>query len=112
MHTIIRDGEIERSPRGTLTFEGEPYGSQVSFFLVYNAPGEGPDLHTHPYSETWIVRSGRARFTADGDDIDAGPGDIVVVGPETPHKFKNAGDERLDVICIHASPRMIQTDLE
>ena len=63
MHTIIRDGEIERSPRGTLTFEGEPYGSQVSFFLVYNSPGEGPDLHTHPYSETWIVRSGRARMT-------------------------------------------------
>ena len=44
--------------------------------------------------------------------MEAGPGDIVVVGPETPHKFKNLGPDRLDVICIHASPRMIQEDLQ
>jgi mannose-6-phosphate isomerase-like protein (cupin superfamily) len=75
-------------------------------------PGRGPDLHKHPYSETWIVRSGKARFTADGQDIDAGPGDIVVAGPETPHKFENIGTERLDMVCIHAAPRIIQVDLE
>jgi mannose-6-phosphate isomerase-like protein (cupin superfamily) len=68
----------------------------------------GPELHKHPYSETWIVRDGKARFTADGLDIEAGPGDIVIVGAETPHKFKNIGAERLEIICIHASPRMIQ----
>ena len=111
MHRVIPDGEIERSPRGTLTFEGEEYGSGVSFFLVYNEPGAGPDLHRHPYSETWIVRSGKALFTADGEEVEAGPGDIVVVGPETPHMFKNVGTERLDVVCIHASPKMIQEDL-
>lgn len=94
-----------------MTFEGEAHGSGVSFFLVNNEPGAGPDLHRHPYSETWIVRSGRARITADGDDVEAGPGDIVVVAPETPHKFKNIGTERLDIICIHASPRMIQESL-
>ena len=112
MHKVIREGEIGRSPGGTLTFEGEPHGSGVSFFLVYNEPGAGPDLHRHPYSETWIVRSGAARFTADGEDIDAGAGDILVVGPNTPHKFKNAGSGRLDIVCIHASPRMIQEELE
>jgi mannose-6-phosphate isomerase-like protein (cupin superfamily) len=111
MHKVIRSGELKPSPGGTITFEGEPHGSGVSFFLVNNQPGAGPDLHRHPYSETWIVRAGRGRFTADGEEIDAGPGDIVVVGPETPHMFKNVGDERLDVICIHASPRMIQEDL-
>ena len=112
MHKVIREGEIGRSPGGTLTFEGEPHGSGISFFLVYNEPGAGPDLHRHPYSETWIVRSGAARFTADGEDIDAGAGDILVVGPNTPHKFKNAGSDRLDIVCIHASPRMIQEELE
>jgi mannose-6-phosphate isomerase-like protein (cupin superfamily) len=111
MHKVIRSGELEPSPGGTVTFEGEPHGSGVSFFLVNNQPGAGPDLHRHPYSETWIVRAGKGRFTADGEEIDAGQGDIVVVGPETPHMFKNVGDERLDVICIHASPRMIQEDL-
>ena len=112
MYRVIRSGEIPPSRSGTVKFEGEPYGSGVSFFLVNNQPGAGPDLHRHPYSETWIVRSGKALFTADGEQIDAGPGDILVVGPDTPHKFKNAGDERLDIVCIHASPRMIQEDLE
>src|ERR671910_128908 len=112
MYQVIRASDQQRSPGGTLTFEGEPHGSGVSFFLVDNEPGEGPDLHRHPYSETWIVRSGNARITADGGDIEAGPGDIVVVTPLTPHKFKNLGPGRLDIICIHASPRMIQESLE
>jgi mannose-6-phosphate isomerase-like protein (cupin superfamily) len=112
MHKIIREGEIRRSPGGTLKFEGEDHGSGISFFLVYNEPAAGPDLHKHPYSETWIVRGGTALFTADGEEIEAGPGDIVVAGPETPHKFKNIGSERLDIVCIHAAPRMVQVDLE
>jgi mannose-6-phosphate isomerase-like protein (cupin superfamily) len=112
MYRVIPAGELQPSPGGTITFEGEPYGSGVSLFLVNNAPGAGPDLHRHPYSETWIVRSGRARITADGVDIEAGPGDIMVVSAGTPHKFKNIGDGRLEIICIHASPRIIQDELE
>jgi mannose-6-phosphate isomerase-like protein (cupin superfamily) len=112
MHKVIRSGELTPSRGGTITFEGEPYGSEVSFFLVSNLPGSGPDLHKHPYAETWIVRSGTARFTAGDEEIDVGPGDIAVVGAETPHKFKNTGTGRLDIICIHPSPRMIQEDLE
>jgi len=112
MHSIIRSDELQPSPGGTITLEGEAYGSGVSFFLVNNEPGAGPDLHRHPYSETWIVRSGRARFTASGEELEAGPGDIVVVGAETPHKFKNPGPDRLELVCIHASPRMIQDSLE
>ena len=112
MYKVIRADEVQRSPGGTVTFEGEPHGSGISFFHVNNAPGEGPDLHRHPYSETWIVRSGTARMTADGQDIEAGSGDIMVVGPETPHKFKNTGHERLEIICVHSSPRIIQEELE
>jgi mannose-6-phosphate isomerase-like protein (cupin superfamily) len=111
-YKIIRSGELQPSPGGTVAFEGQPYGSGISFFLVNNEPGAGPDLHRHPYSETWIVRNGTARFTADGQAIEAGPGDILVVLGETPHKFKNIGSDRLDVICIHSSPRFIQEDLE
>ena len=112
MYNVIRSGELRPSAGGTVTFEGYEHGAGVSFFLVNNVPGVGPDLHRHPYSETWIVRSGRARFTADDEEIEVGPGDIVVVGSETPHKFKNVGSEPLDIVCIHASPRMIQESLE
>ena len=112
MHRLVRSGELRPSAGGTVTFEGESFGSGVSLFLVNNEPGGGPVLHRHPYSETWIVRSGRARITADGEDFEVGPGDIVVAGPETPHKFKNVGTDRLEITCIHSSPRIIQEDLE
>src|SRR5439155_19024233 len=84
LHSVLRADEQRRAPSRTLRFEGEGHGSGVSLFLVDNEPGEGPGLHRHPYSETWIVRSGRARFTADDQDLEAGDGDILVVGPGTP----------------------------
>jgi len=112
MYRVIRSGEIPPSPGGTIRFEGEPYGSGVSFFWVNNEPGAGPDLHRHPYSETWIVHRGKARIAADGDAVEVGPGDIIVASAETPHEFKNIGAERLEIICIHASPRIIQEELE
>lgn len=112
MVRVIRAGEFTPSPGGTVKFEGEPYGGEVSFFLVNNEPGAGPDLHRHPYSETWIIRSGNGLFTAGKESIAAGPGDILVVSAGTPHKFKNTGDGRLEVICIHASPCIIQEELE
>lgn len=104
MYNVIRSGELQPSPGGTVKFEGEPYDSGVSSFLVNNEPGTGPNLHRHPYSETWIVRSGKARITADGEDVEAGLGDILAVSAETPHKFKNIGAERLDIICIMHRP--------
>jgi mannose-6-phosphate isomerase-like protein (cupin superfamily) len=112
MHKVIRAGELQPSPGGTITFEGEPHASGVSFFLVSSQTGAGPRLHRHPYSETWIVRGGRALFTADGEELEAGPGDIVVVSTDAPHKFTSLGPERLDMVCIHDSPAMIQENLE
>lgn len=38
----------------------------------------------------------------------AGAGDILVVEAGIPHGFKNVGDGRLDVVCIHASDQVIQ----
>jgi mannose-6-phosphate isomerase-like protein (cupin superfamily) len=112
MHSIIRDGEIARSPGGTLKFEGEPYGEDASFFWVNNVPGAGPVLHRHPYAETWVIRSGKARFRAGDEELEAGPGDIMVVPAGVPHKFTNIGTERLEIFCIHPSPTIIQEDLE
>jgi hypothetical protein len=84
MVRVIRAGQLKPSRGGTITFHGEPYGSGVSFFLVNNVPGAGPDLYRHHDSETWIVRRGKARFTAGGEELEVGPGGIVVVAAETP----------------------------
>lgn len=110
--TVIRSGQLQRSPKGSLAFEGEAHGSEVSMYLIeYHQVGDGPDLHKHPYAETWIVRGGSARFTVGDDVIEGQSGDILVGPAEVPHMFKNVGPGVLDIICIHPSPRFIQEDL-
>jgi mannose-6-phosphate isomerase-like protein (cupin superfamily) len=111
MH-LIRPADQKRQPNRTLPFEGAPYGAGVSFFLVDNEPGDGPPLHRHPYPEMWIVRGGTARMTVDGEEVIVGEGDMAFVAANTPHKFTNIGDGRLDIICIHASETFIQENLE
>jgi quercetin dioxygenase-like cupin family protein len=93
-------------------FEGAPYGSDVSFFVVDAAPGDGPALHCHPYSETFVVQAGRARFEVDGRLVEAVAGDALVVAPGTAHAFCALGPERLQMVAIHAASRMETTWLE
>jgi hypothetical protein len=35
------------------------------------------------------------------------PADIVVIGSATSHRFTAIGDERLDMVCVHASDRFV-----
>lgn len=67
MYSVLRHREPQAGESRTVRFEGRNYGGGVSFFLVDNEPGQGPGLHVHPYSETWIVRTGEAEFTV-GDE--------------------------------------------
>jgi mannose-6-phosphate isomerase-like protein (cupin superfamily) len=107
MHHVIRSEELPPSATRTVQFEGEDYGAPISFILLDNEPGQGPGLHVHPYAETWVVRSGRALFRAGEEEIEAGPGDVLVVEGGTPHGFRNAGPGRLQMVCIHAAGRMV-----
>ncbi|GAB3170683.1 cupin domain-containing protein [Myceligenerans halotolerans] len=92
----------------TLRYEGRDHGSGVSFFLVTNDPGQGPGLHRHPYSETWSVLEGEATITIGEETVVARAGDTAVVQPDVWHGFTNTGTGTLRVMCIHASPTMIQ----
>jgi mannose-6-phosphate isomerase-like protein (cupin superfamily) len=114
MFTRVRKADLEAGAGTdrTVLFQGKVHGSGVSFFLVDNMPGQGPRLHRHPYTETWIVQSGQAVFLADGQEVRPDVGDVVVVAPGTAHKFVNVGPDRLQLVCIHASPELIQDDLE
>lgn len=112
MLIVAKEADLRLPGSRTTRFEGEVYGSGVSFFHVSNAPGQGPDAHVHPYSETWVVLAGRVLVrTADGQTYGE-PGDVVVVGPQTPHAFRAVGTETLRMLCIHASPRIDQVFLE
>lgn len=112
MYTVAHARDFRQEGTRTARFEGEPYGAGVSFYLVDSDPGEGPALHRHPYTETWVVISGRAAITLGEERAEAGPGDIVTVLPPTPHKFRVVGQEALRMVCIHASARMVEETLE
>jgi quercetin dioxygenase-like cupin family protein len=91
------------------SWEGADLGSDVSGFIVDAAPGEGPEAHTHPYSETFIVLEGLGRFRCGDGYVEAEAGDVVVVPPDTAHGFKGLGPGNLRMVTIHASSRMETT---
>jgi quercetin dioxygenase-like cupin family protein len=105
---LLRIGAARR----TLRFEGRDHGSAISYFLVDNDPGQGPDLHRHPYPETWIVLEGEARFTVGDDQIIASAGDTLTGPAGIWHGFKNCGTGRLRVVNIHPSDTIIQENLD
>jgi mannose-6-phosphate isomerase-like protein (cupin superfamily) len=102
--------KVEDLPGGenASTFNGHAHGAQVSFFLSHNRQGTGPDLHKHPYEETFIVEEGDVLFTLGDTEIEATAGDIIVVPAETPHKFVSRGETHRQ-ISIHPVARM-ETD--
>ena len=108
MMTMIDSETLRSGTSRTARFEGGEYGSQISFFLVDNEPGQGPGLHVHPYSETWVVRSGEAEFTVGTEKLRAGAGAVLVGPAGIPHKFVNVGPGRLELICIHAHEAIVQ----
>jgi mannose-6-phosphate isomerase-like protein (cupin superfamily) len=92
-------------------FVGAEHGADVSYFYVENRPGEGPGLHWHPYSETWVVLDGTARITVGDETFIARAGDTATGPAFTPHCFTNVGEGMLRLIGIHASAHIIQTFL-
>ncbi|CAN5177350.1 cupin domain-containing protein [soil metagenome] len=90
----------------SIRFDGHAHGANVSFFITRNLPGTGPELHRHPYEETFIILEGEGRFTVGDVEVEVGAGEIVVVPAETPHNFVNTGEQRLRMVNIHPRERM------
>ncbi|KQQ93685.1 hypothetical protein ASF62_05600 [Leifsonia sp. Leaf325] len=108
MITIVDREQLRANGTGTARFVGLDHSAGVSMFWVDTQPGEGPDTHWHPYSETWVVLRGEASIEADGATVRAGMGAIVTVPADTRHRFRSTGIENLEMLCIHASPEIIQ----
>jgi quercetin dioxygenase-like cupin family protein len=87
-------------------FDGAAHDAPVSLFLLHTRPCEGPGLHQHPYTETFVIQEGRATFTVGDDTIEARAGDIVVAPADTPHAFVNSGPGVLRSVNIHPVAEM------
>jgi quercetin dioxygenase-like cupin family protein len=84
----------------------------VSFFISETPTGKGPSLHKHSYAEIFVIFDGQLTFTVGDVTIEASGGQVVIVPPETPHKFINLSPEIARHIDIHTSAQMITTWLE
>lgn len=102
-----------RSSRTAVRWEGgAEAGMDISFFATDHPKGIGPGLHVHPYAEVFVVLGGTAEFTAGDEQQLVEAGHVVVVPPETPHRFESRGEDNLRIVSIHPSPTVVQTDLE
>lgn len=94
-------------------FEGRDAGSGISVIREStDVVGSGPRLHRHPYTETFVVIRGRARFTVGDEQRDGGAGDVLVVPAHTPHKFAVLGPGGYEAVHIHESDHFITEWLE
>jgi quercetin dioxygenase-like cupin family protein len=84
----------------------------ISVFLLNAQPGRGPGPHRHPYDEVQFIREGRGRYTVNGEEFEAGAGDILVIKAGEIHGFKCIGDSPLVQVDVHLSPKFIQENLD
>jgi quercetin dioxygenase-like cupin family protein len=87
-------------------------GVAVSVYLTDTLPGRAVRRHRHPYDEIVFVQEGWGRWTVEGEEREAGPGDILVVKAGQAHGFVNPGEGRLVHLDIHLSERFQQENLE
>jgi mannose-6-phosphate isomerase-like protein (cupin superfamily) len=104
--------DLSVSPTAFL-FEGHPRaGVDISMFVTRTPPGKWVDLHVHPYAETFLLLEGSGRWTMGEQVVELAPEQMVVVPPDTPHGFRNIGDEPLLVVSVHERGTMRQTWLD
>lgn len=108
--TICRAGEVAQLPFpwGGLTWfangaQGTGQGMTVGRCLL--KPGQGNPPHRHRgHGEVLVVQQqGRIRHTgAGGQVMELGPGDVVSIPPDVPHRAEDIGDG--DVLLLVAYP--------
>lgn len=100
---VARDAEIE----------GYLVGSQVSIIREYSSRvGAGPRLHRHPYTETFLIHSGRALLTVGDEQLVGVGGQVLVVPQLVAHRFEVLDGGVYEATHIHASDRFITEWLE
>jgi quercetin dioxygenase-like cupin family protein len=78
----------------------ETDGESVLVETIVRPRGFVAAAHVHPHqSERFEVLEGTLGLRIGENEIVAGPGDVAVVAPGTPHRFWNAGDGEARFLC-------------
>lgn len=111
-YILLNRDELPRDGN-TYEFEGFQYqDTEVSFIWVDMPPGGTVRLHKHPYKEIFIIQEGVSTFTVGSETLEAQAGQVIIVPPDTPHKFANLSDQQLKQVDIHVNKEFITHWLE
>ena len=79
----------------------------VEVHLVTHPAGQVREVHVHepPQDHVIVIRSGRMRWTVEGESLDAEPGDVIVTPAGTSHSYQVLGDEDACVVCVDSPVR-------
>jgi quercetin dioxygenase-like cupin family protein len=97
----LLDRKVTRDGGALRYLEGARYGLRTAIYRSEIVPGSGPEPHTHPYAEIFVIEQGEGRYQVGSTFIDAEGGDIVIVPPDSPHAFVNTGAGILRHVAIH-----------
>jgi mannose-6-phosphate isomerase-like protein (cupin superfamily) len=85
----------------TVKVGGDESRGQLTVIDFVNPPGFAPPLHRHEHEEeVFYVLEGAATFHCDGQEIAAGPGDLVHLPAGLPHTFTVGDAAPLRVLQI------------
>ena len=99
MSQILRAGEAEGVRIGGmhvtyLARSGSTHDAMGIYAISLAPRSPGAGLHRHAVlTETFEIHAGVLTLRIDGRDLDAGPGDFVLIPPGQPHAFANRGGE-------------------
>lgn len=107
-HVIDTRAGAQPDGKALEELQGFAFGAGCSIILEdTDVEGAGPFLHQHPYSETFVIHSGKVLFTVAGNEL-VGEGGLIIIVPEfTPHKFEVVGPDRFRSTHVHANDRFI-----
>ena len=78
-------------------------GSGFRFVDLTEIPqGRSVGVHTHGMEdeEVYVIVSGRGRMRVECEDVDVGPGDVIVNPPGGTHGILNIGSEPLRMVVL------------
>ena len=84
----------------TITVTGEHTDGRFCVIDMHVPPGGGPPPHRHDFEETFIVLEGEMEATFRGKKSTVHAGETVNIPANAPHRFHNASDRPVRMLCI------------
>ena len=84
----------------TITVSGKDTNGRFCVVDMHIPPGGGPAVHRHDFEETFIVLEGEVEATFRGKGLVVRAGDTINIPANAPHRFHNASDKPVRMLCI------------